>query len=474
MKTKFFPNWLRLMTVFALLLAALAPASTAHAATCTVTTDADNGAGSLREKIADPACDTIDFDNDYTIPLASELNIDRNLTIDGAGHNVTVSGDTNSDGTGDVRMFDVYPGVTFNLNQLTATKGNAGSGGGIYNNGGTLNVTNSTFSGNNAPYGGAIYNNDGTVSLTNGTFSANSASNGGAIFNFSGAVHIINSTFESNTTTSSGGGIYIRAGIVNITSSTFSGNRASTGGAGGAIALSGIATLNITNSTFSGNTASVAGGGIYVVAGAVSITNSTISGNFGYTGGGGIYNNGGAITLRNTIVANNTGSSNCGGAITDGGGNLVWGDTSCPGINADPKLSALADNGGHTQTMALQAGSAAIDAADSANCPATDQRGYGRNGTCDIGAYEYDCLATPDLTIAKANDVGGTTTIGGAFDWTLTVSNGAGTAMWFTAPEVILRDELPSSGATYGTPTPGNFTGVTNSNNISCSIANKT
>jgi hypothetical protein len=50
----------------------------------------------------------------------------------------------------------------------------------------------------------------------------------------------------------------------------------------------------------------------------------------------------------------------------------------------------LKDNGGPTKTIALVADSPAIDAADSASCPATDQRGVSRpqgNG-CDIGAFE--------------------------------------------------------------------------------------
>ena len=53
----------------------------------------------------------------------------------------------------------------------------------------------------------------------------------------------------------------------------------------------------------------------------------------------------------------------------------------------------LADNGGPTQTMALLAGSPAINTGSSALIPSgvtTDQRGYARifNGTVDIGAYE--------------------------------------------------------------------------------------
>jgi hypothetical protein len=92
MNTKFIPQWLRLTAVLSLLLAALASASPAYADTCLVTSNADSGAGSLREKIADPLCDTITFDGDYTIVLASHLTIDRNVTIDGLGHGVTVSG----------------------------------------------------------------------------------------------------------------------------------------------------------------------------------------------------------------------------------------------------------------------------------------------------------------------------------------------------------------------------------------------
>jgi hypothetical protein len=51
----------------------------------------------------------------------------------------------------------------------------------------------------------------------------------------------------------------------------------------------------------------------------------------------------------------------------------------------------LANNGGSTQTLALVKNSPAIDAADNAVCPATDQRGVSRpqGAACDIGAFEY-------------------------------------------------------------------------------------
>ena len=57
---------------------------------------------------------------------------------------------------------------------------------------------------------------------------------------------------------------------------------------------------------------------------------------------------------------------------------------------ADGQIGPLADNGGPTWTHALLPGSPALDAADDAICPATDQRGTARpqGPHCDIGAFE--------------------------------------------------------------------------------------
>jgi hypothetical protein len=111
--------------------------------------------------------------------------------------------------------------------------------------------------------------------------------------------------------------------------------------------------------------------------------------------GGGIYS-GGIVTLKNTMVANNSTGSNCYGTITNGGGNLSYPDTTCPGINADPILGPLQDNGGLTHTMDLGPGSAAFDVGDDATCAAApvnnlDQRGVVRpqGAHCDIGAVEH-------------------------------------------------------------------------------------
>src|SRR5512136_1637154 len=137
---------------------ALAPLQTAKAATCTVISNADSGDGTLRALLADVTCDTITFAGDTTIRLASQLDITRNVSIDGGTYQVVLSGDANGNDLadeGDVRVFSVASGVTASLKALTITRGyTTGNGGGVYNDG-TLAVTDSTFSTNSASFGGA-------------------------------------------------------------------------------------------------------------------------------------------------------------------------------------------------------------------------------------------------------------------------------------------------------------------------------
>ncbi len=65
--------------------------------------------------------------------------------------------------------------------------------------------------------------------------------------------------------------------------------------------------------------------------------------------------------VQNTLLASDAGG-NCaqGQSLTDGGHNLSFGDSTCPSTFAsgDPELGPLADNGGPTQTISLNAGAA--------------------------------------------------------------------------------------------------------------------
>src|SRR4029077_15187877 len=65
-----------------------------------------------------------------------------------------------------------------------------------------------------------------------------------------------------------------------------------------------------------------------------------------------------------------------------------------PAAPIDPLLGPLANNGGPTLTHALQAGSPAIDHGDPATSGPEDQRGYGRVGVPDVGAFEFGGVAT--------------------------------------------------------------------------------
>ena len=126
-----------------------------------------------------------------------------------------------------------------------------------------------------------------------------------------------------------------------------------------------------------------------------------------------MYNSGGTITLKNSIISNPITDQNCGGdPIIDGGGNLTWpsSDTTCAGVNGDPKLGPLVDNGGLTRTLALQPGSAAIDAGDDSICAAAPISNTSQNGVtrpygshCDIGAFEADYMTVSAITLADPN-----------------------------------------------------------------------
>ncbi|MFK5970718.1 MAG: choice-of-anchor Q domain-containing protein [Candidatus Marithrix sp.] len=315
------------------------------------TEDGDYGSGqnTLREAIANASAgDTITFNPSIagqTIILSNQLTINKDLTIDGTGQNITVSGNNA------VRVFETSDGNIFTFDGLIIANAKSNQGGGIWAKGNVI-VKNCTFISNIVTgNGGAIRLNNNasrTLFIENSTFINNSANRGGAIDNdWAGGTTIRNSTFFNNTTTSSGGTI-----------------------------RSNTSNLIIENSTFSdGN-------------------NNTIN-SFGSK----------TFTLKNSILANNTdGTVDCKNTATlsISTNNLIESNNGCgtPILTADPMLSSLTDNGGDTQTMALLPGSPAINAGDNTTCEATDQRRETRpkHTTCDIGAYEYELLAPTSLT----------------------------------------------------------------------------
>jgi hypothetical protein len=106
--------------------------------------------------------------------------------------------------------------------------------------------------------------------------------------------------------------------------------------------------------------------------------------------------------------------------IVSEGYNLVGNGTGCPTGGTDQTvapgsvfttvLGPLQDNGGPTFTHALLSGSPAINAGNpdtpgsgGNSCTARDQRGYSRNGRCDVGAFEFGGSPNqpPDTTITS-------------------------------------------------------------------------
>lgn len=337
----------------------------------------------------------VTFSCSGVITLSSVLTISEDTVVDASGQNVTLSPDGNH------QVLNTTADIT--LRNLTIANGYGGpytSGAGIDNTG-TLLLDGVTVANNGAGSGGGIENSgqltiiDSTVrdnvSLSGGT---GFGGNGAGLFN-SGDVFIANSTFEGNYA-NTGGAIYNLSGTIDIVNSTFYENQALPGD-GGAISNTSNGTVNITNTTFSRNEAGQYSDGS-------SIDNS----------------DGGSVNLTNSLVAYSQSGDNCLGTITDGGGNLSYPDATCPGINLDPVLGTLQDNGGPTLTAALLNGSSAIDNAIDSVCNSApvnglDQRGVARpiGESCDIGSFESDAdVPQPDF-VMNVDPAGAAMCLGG-------------------------------------------------------------
>ncbi|HSI86585.1 MAG TPA: choice-of-anchor Q domain-containing protein, partial [Candidatus Methylacidiphilales bacterium] len=339
----------------------------------------------------------------------------------------------------------------------------------IYANAATANSSNSAASSVDVSslansYGGGLYFfNGGTLTLSSTEIADNRSNSSASV----GTGDV--TTASTARAESYGGGLYLQNGSFTITSSALyrnggtavTSNGSSSPGKvsqnvmlGGGLAIGTLTTLQsvtLQNVTLNRNTAQY-GGAIawFGDLGSVTLDSVTVAGNSVSIRGGGIYRGNpsgtaltGALTITNSIVATNTGAAStdgpdASGQFADGGSNLIgitdgstgFGSGSTPsnvtllGTAAspvDPMLTPLGLYGGSTRTMALQAGSPALDAGFTSLL--SDQRGIGRpqGSLADIGAFESTGILYT-LTYVATSGSGQQAILGHAFTNPLVVT----------------------------------------------------
>jgi len=313
-----------------------------------------------------------------------------------------------------------------------------GANGGALCNSGNLVASNNTFSQNAAigGQGGLGGFEENTSAYPGGPGGAGGASAGGAVCCLGGSSILVNDTFWSNSAVGGAGGNG-GAGSSPANPGAAGGNGGNGGqggnGIGGALSASG-GSLLAWNVTMASNSAVAGVGG---AGGAGGLGFDAPSGSPGLPGAEGIGqgdsvgNLGGVVTLKNSILCPNALSdTNIYGGIVDAGNNIdsdmqnsLTNATSLNGVN--PDLAPLGNYGGPTPTMALLPGSPAIDAADLADFPATDQRGVPRpfGPAPDIGAFESTYSTTISGVITGLMQ-GDQATIVSGHEETLTTNGG--------------------------------------------------
>ena len=438
-------------------------------AVLTVTNLNDTGAGSLRNAVtAASSGDTINFSAAGTITLTSgAITLDKGLTIVGPGSDVlAISGNNAS------QVF-VTSASGITIEDVSIVQGTYNNGGGAMSIGGGSNVTLNRVD---------LHDNHVPSSV------------GAAAYVHNGAtLSMFDCTVRDNTARYQGGGI-LSTGTLNMTRCTLSNNSvhaiAQSGimgsagdGQGGALAVF-VGTTTLTNCTLAGNSVtadpyqsqvgSAAGGAIYAANSftTLNLINCTItdnSCNAGNSSGGGVDAVDPTVSIVNTIIAGNTATTEPdirSNHLTDGGYNIIGAYSGGGLINGtnnnhigtlvapiDAGLGALADNGGDTETVALQAGSIAIDAGTSTGAPAADQRGIERAGATDIGAFEFVNLNTaPSFSSTPITDADGEV----SYSYSITAIDGEDDDLTITAltkPEWLsLNDNGDGTGSLSGMP----------------------
>ncbi len=299
-------------------------------------------------------------------------------------------------------------------------------------------------------YGGAIYTDraNDAITIRNSVFEGNqSRAAGGAVHLFADPVDTVtieDSLFRNNRAIglinaagqpageqgNAGAITHVRnspgGGTLTLNRVSVIDNFAQTGGGG--LWVNQTTKTTIQNSTFSGNQTgfnppnnfSQNGGAILLSTNAAAdIINTTIANNTAGWAGGAIAAGTAAVLVRNSIFANNTArnpfniQNQTSRLLNDGGGNIQFppkatnlgndNNVTSSILLADPLLGPI-QQVGNAVFFTLQTGSPAINRGV-AGAPITDQRGAGRVGAPDAGAYEFDGIAPPTQPQLTINNV---------------------------------------------------------------------
>jgi CSLREA domain-containing protein len=352
-----------------------------------------------------------------------DLDVATDLTLIGADAATTIIDANYID-----RVLHTLASTTVTIENVTIQNGQGQvqytRGMGILNEG-TLTVRDSVFTGHReqnsdgirVAIGGGIFSY-GNLTVERSRFVANQAIHGAGIAGEGDITVVIeDSVFSDNYGNQLGGGFYMGGNIAN--------------------------TVIVRRSAFLNNEASLSGG-IYLSYSTATIENNTFSGNVGRTGAAAAIFASSFTDFRHNTVVNNIASNGTSVSVgttyanaadnyetrwyaniltpntdtyyyigcnvkTISLGYNIYHSTTCNPDDieiVDSGVETLNDNGGFTQTYALESTSPALNAIPLEACVLTeDQRSLPRpnGGRCDIGAYEQDAPTPPIVMSINTN-----------------------------------------------------------------------
>jgi hypothetical protein len=273
---------------------------------------------------------------------------------------------------------------------------------------GALTVRNVTITGGRTLLDGGGVFSEGSLVVENASIVRNRAGDGGG--GISGFEMTITNSVVADNRGGTGGGGGISAEDLTMSASTVARNSGEVGG--------GIATANaaLVNSTVTGNTATMLGGGVFLGEGDLEIVYTDVVSNTGATGANiNLFAGDSSFESFASVVAEPTGDVNCVVSNVTSHGYNFSDDTTCDFTTStdrqdagNPRLAALAENGGPTPTRLPEPDSPLLDAIPPERCQAdgaagvtTDQRGLPRPGfvNCDIGAVEVQPPPLPPAPV---------------------------------------------------------------------------